>query len=117
MVCGSSIVSPFRHALRVRLSPRVSSAQCPGRLLNSRSPARSYSQKRPSSTVLSYKGQVCNPGLLRRAFLGGLVLTAGAMPFTTSRINRASAADLTAEKVRQPAAVTASFSFFTLNKR
>lgn len=30
------------------------------------------------------------------------MLTVGAMPFTTSKINRASAADLTAEKVRNP---------------
>lgn len=37
--------------------------------------------------------------LLRRAILGGILLSAGAMPFTPKRFSSASAADLTADKV------------------
>ena len=39
--------------------------------------------------------------LLRRAILGGILLSAGAMPFTPKRFNSASAADLTADKVEK----------------
>jgi len=38
-------------------------------------------------------------GILRRAVLGGILLSAGAMPFTPKRFSSASAADLTADKV------------------
>lgn len=43
--------------------------------------------------------------ILRRAVLGGILLSAGAMPFTPRRFSSASAADLTADKVetRHPA--------------
>ena len=37
--------------------------------------------------------------ILRRAVLGGILLSAGAMPFTSRRFSSASAADLTADKV------------------
>ena len=37
--------------------------------------------------------------ILRRAVLGGILLSAGAMPFTPRRFSSASAADLTADKV------------------
>ena len=38
-------------------------------------------------------------GILRRALLGGILLSAGAMPFSSQRFSSAAAADLTADKV------------------
>jgi hypothetical protein len=65
------------------------------------SPAAAHSSRCNSQkkSVQSHQIHTSKPAHLRRALLGGILLSVGAMPFSSTRVSRASAAEFTVEKV------------------
>jgi hypothetical protein len=88
-------------ALRVQSAARRCADHQQKSSVFSRTSACLGKSTRRCSVNQSQKKHNFQPSNFRRAFLGGLLLTASAMPFTTSRRSRASAAEFTADKVQR----------------